>query len=176
MTLGQLTVITAGLLWITSGGILLEVSRLLGPAFDTVKTVHRGWRWVVWCGALIALCRGLTLIFPGRFVEVSRISIMAPLGALLVLGLSLAVLDWVMRDRAPPPWTVQVMRLVAMFGRDGPIRFAAMAMPPAAVGDPPPVDEPARHRRWRLAVMVGALGVLASMAAFLALNASGPVR
>lgn len=173
MSLGPLTVITAGLLWIAAGGILLEVSRLLGPAFDNVKTVNRVWRWLTWCGALIALCRGLTLIFPGKLVEVSRISVMAPLGGLLVLGLSLAILDWVMRDRAPPPWSVQFMRLVALFGRDGPVKFAAMALPPAAVGDLPPPDEPARHRRGRLAVMLGAIMVLALMAAFLAFNASG---
>ena len=176
MNLGALTVITAGLLWIASGGILLEVSRLLGPAFDSVKTVNRGWRWLTWLGALIALCRGLTLIFPGKLVEVSRISVMAPLGGLLVLGLSLAVLDWVMRDRAPPPWSVQIMRLVALFGRDGPVKFAAMAVPPAAVGDAPPVDEPIRHRQTRLAVMLGAIVVLAGLAVFLALNASrGPL-
>lgn len=172
MSLGQFSVIAAGLLWVTSGGILMEVSRLLGPAFDRVKTVNRAWRWLVWVGALIALCRGLTLIFPGRLVEVSRISVMAPLGGLLVLGLSLAVLDWVMRDRAPPPWSVQVMRLAALMGRNGPVKFAAFAVPPAAVGDLPPVDEPARHRWGRLAVMVGAVGLLLAGAAFLAANSA----
>ncbi|RZJ47409.1 MAG: hypothetical protein EON87_00820 [Brevundimonas sp.] len=176
MSLGQLTVITAGLLWIATAGVLLEVSRLLGPAFDKVKTVHPVWRRLMWIGALIALCRGLTLIFPGKFVEVSRISIMAPLAGLLVLGLSLAVLDWVMRDRAPPPWSVQVMRLVALFGRDGPVKFAAMAVPPAAYGDAAPSEEPRRHRRGRLAIMLGAMVFIAAMAAFLALNAGGPGR
>lgn len=172
MSLGQFSVIAAGLLWITSGGILMEVSRLLGPAFDTVKTVHRIWRWMVWIGALIALCRGLTLIFPGKLVEVSRISIMAPLGGLLVLGLSLAVLDWVMRDRAPPPWSVQVLRLAALMGRNGPVKFAAFAVPPASVGDMPPPDEPQSHRTGRLAVMLGALALLLAGAVFLALNST----
>jgi len=55
----------------------MEVSRLLGPAFDRVKTGPRFWRWLVWLGALIALCRRLTLIFRGKLVEVSRISIVA---------------------------------------------------------------------------------------------------
>lgn len=172
MTLGQFSVISAGLLWVTSGGILMEVSRLLGPAFDRVKTVHRGWRWLVWMGALIALCRGLTLIFPGKLVEVSRISVMAPLGGVLVLGLSLAVLDWVMRDRSPPPWSVQVMRLAALFGRDGPVKFAAFAVPPAAIGDAPPAFEPKGERRSRLAILLGALALLAAVAAFLALNST----
>lgn len=174
MSLGSFTVIAAGLFWVASGCILLEVSRLLGPAFDKVKTVHRSWRWLAWVGALIAVCRGLTLIFPGHLVEVSRVSVMAPLGGLLVLGLSLTVLDWVMRDRAPPPWSVQFMRVVGLLRLDGPVRLAAFMAPPAAIGDQPPPDEPP-HRRWsRLAIMLGALTLLAAIAVFLAMNASSP--
>lgn len=176
MSLGSFTVITAGLLWIASGCILLEVSRLLGPAFDKVKTVHRVWRWLAWTGALIAVSRGLTLIFPGKLVEVSRISVMAPLGGLLVLGLSLTVLDWVMRDRSPPPWSVQFMRVVGLMRMDGPVRIAAFMTPPAAIGDAPPVDEPVRKRWGRLGVMLGALALLAAMAVFLAMNAGSVGR
>lgn len=171
MNMGQITVIIAGLLWITSACVILEVSRLLGPAFDKTKTVHPVWRAVAWIGAVMAFVRGATLIFPGQFVEVSRISIMAPMGALVVLGLSLALLDWVMRDRAPPPWSVQVMRLAAMLGRDGPVKFATFAVPPASVGDVPPASEPARQRQSRLVVLLGAVAVIAVLALILALSA-----
>lgn len=51
------------------------------------------------------------------------------------------------------------------------MKFAAMAVPPAAVGDPPPLDEPGRQRLGRLAVMLGALLLLGGIAAFLAANA-----
>lgn len=170
MNLGQISVITAGLFWLAAAGVLLEVSRVLGPAFDTKATVHPFWRAVAWCGALIMCARGVTLLFPGKLIEVSRISVMAPLGALAVLGVTLALLDWIMRDRAPPPWSVQVLRLSALLGRDGPVRFAAMNVPPAAVGDLAPVEERPGQRRSRLPILIGAILLLAAIAAFLALN------
>ncbi|WP_332657380.1 hypothetical protein [Brevundimonas sp.] len=166
----MLFVIAAGLLWMTAGTVLLEVSRILGPSFHTKVTVHIGWRILTWIAGLICFIRGMTLLFPGKLVEVSRISAMAPLGALVVCGLSLVVLDWVMRDRAPPPWSVQMMRLAAVLGTSGPIKFAAMAVPPAAVGDMPPVDEPHHLRRSRLPVLIGAVLIVAGIAVFLALN------
>lgn len=173
MNIGQVSVTIAGLEWVLAGIVLREVSRLLGPSFHTAKTVHWGWRALVWIAALFCFLRGGTLWFPGRLVEVSRISLMAPMGGLVVLGLSLWALDWVMRDRAPPPISVQVMRLAALFGRNGPVKFAAMAVKPAAVGDVPPVDEPKGQRRGRLAVMLGAMLVLAGLATFLLLSANG---
>lgn len=170
---GMLFVIVAGLFWMAAGTVLLEVSRILGPSFHTRVTVPFGWRVVTWLGALICFIRGMTLLFPGQLVEVSRISVMAPLGSVVVLGLSLAVLDWVMRDRAPPPWSVQVLRLAAVLGRNGPVRFAAMAVPPASVGDMPPLDEPRDLRRTRLPVLIGAILIVLAIAVFLALNAPG---
>lgn len=172
MTMGQLSVILAGLLWVASAAVLQEVARVLGPSFHTKRTVHWGWRILTWAGAVIMLVRGITLLFPGRLIEVSRVSVVAPLGALAVLGVTLALLDWVMRDRAPPPWSVQVMRAVALLGRDGPVKFAALAVPPAAVGAALP-EEPAAGRASRLPVMIGAATVLAGVALFLALNAGG---
>lgn len=171
MNIGQVSVMIAGMEWIAAAVVLREVSRLMGPSFHTTKSVHWVWRAVVWGAALICFVRGMTLWFPGKLIEVSRVSIMAPLGGLVVLGLSLWVLDWVMRDRAPPPISVQIMRLAALFGRNGPVKFAAMAVKPAAVGDAPPVDEPMGQRLGRLAVMMGALALLAAMAVFLAFNA-----
>lgn len=172
MTLGQICVITAGLLWVASAAVLQEVARVLGPSFHTRTTVHWGWRTLAWLGALIMLVRGITLLFPGQLVEVSRISVVAPLGAVAVLGVTLALLDWVMRDRAPPPWSVQIMRAAALLGRDGPVKFAAFAVPPAAAGATIPTDAPT-GRRSRLSVLIGAGTVLAGVAIFLAMNALG---
>lgn len=168
--IGQLTVITAGLFWLAAGGVLLEVSRVLGPSYHTKTTVHWGWRALTWLGAAIMFGRGVTLLFPGQLVEVSRISVMAPLGAIAVLGVTLALLDWVMRDRAPPPWSVQFMRTVALLGRDGPVKFAALAVPPAPVGAAIPADPPAR-RRAHLPILIGAVVVLVAVAMFLAVSA-----
>lgn len=172
MTLGQISVITAGLLWVASAAVLQEVARVLGPSFHTKTTVHWGWRALTWLGAVVMLVRGATLLFPGRLIEVSRISVVAPLGALAVLGVTLALLDWVMRDRAPPPWSVQVMRAVALLGQDGPVKFAALTVPPASAGAALPA-EPAPGRPSRLPIMIGAGLVLGGVAAFLALNAGG---
>lgn len=171
--MGMLFVIAAGLFWMGSGTVLLEVSRILGPSFHTKVTVHVGWRVVTWVAAIICFVRGMTLLFPGKLIEVSRISVMAPLGSMVVLGLSLVVLDWVMRDRAPPPWSVQMMRLAAVLGHNSPIKFAAMSLPPAAVGDLPPVDEPNHLRRSRLPVLIGAVVIVVSIAVFLAFNSPG---
>lgn len=168
--MGQLSVIAAGLLWMAASCVLVEVSRILGPTFHTKTTAHPFWRFVTWVGAAIFFLRGMTLLFPGKLIETSRVSIVAPLGALAVLGVTLALLDWVMRDRAPPPWSVNAVRLVALLGANGPVQRVAMAVPPAAIGDAPPVDEPHHARRSRLPVLIGAIFIVAGIALFLALN------
>lgn len=169
MTIGQLSVIIAGVFWIAAACVLREVARVLGPSFHTKATVHYGWRALTNLGALIMLCRGLTLLFPGKLVEVSRISIMAPLGALAVLGVTLALLDWVMRDRAPPPWSVHAMRLAAVFGK-GPVIAAGLAVPPAPIGAAIPQDAPDPSRRSRLPILIGAVAVIIMIAAVVILN------
>lgn len=169
MTIGQLSVIIAGVFWIASACVLREVARVLGPSFHTKTTVHYGWRALTNLGAIIMLGRGLTLLFPGKLVEVSRISIMAPLGALAVLGVTLALLDWVMRDRAPPPWSVHAMRLAAVLGK-GPVIAAGLAVPPAPIGASLPPDGVDHGRRARLPILIGAVAVIIMVAAVLILN------
>lgn len=169
MTVGQLSAIAAGVLWLASACVLREVARVLGPSFHTTATVAWGWRALTNLGALIMLGCGLTFLFPGRLVEVSRVSIMAPLGAVAVLGVTSALLDWVMRDRAPPPWSVQVMRLAAVFGRRSVIE-AGMAVPPAPMGASLPEGAPDPHRRSRLPILIGAAAVIVGIAVFLVLN------
>jgi hypothetical protein len=173
MTTGHVLTIIAGLCWATTGGILFEIFRLLGPEFDKAKTVHWFWRRITWLGGAGAMIGGVFLLFPGDLVDVSRISVLAPVRALIALGLAAALLDWVMRDRAPPPWSENMLRLAGVLGMDGPVKFAALNVPPAAVGDVAPADEPLRHRRSRLPILMSAVAVVVSIAVFVALNAPG---
>ena len=170
MNAGHAIVIVAGLVWIGSACLLAEVARLLGPKFNTTRTVHWGWRRLAELGALVFLLRGLTLMYPGQLVEVSRISVMAPVAAVTVLGVVAALLHWVQSDRSPPPWSVRFLELVALLGRDQSVIRAAMIVPPAAIGDIPPIEEPMDRRRFRLTILIGCALVMAAIAAFLALN------
>ncbi|QBX38683.1 hypothetical protein E4M02_11215 [Brevundimonas sp. S30B] len=168
--MGNAIAVVAGLIWMGSGMILLEISRLLGPAFDKVKTVPWGWRALTWAAAVIFFIRGVSLLFPGQLIETSGVSYVAPVTALAVAGVTLALLNWIMADRNPPPLTVQIMRLAALLGRDGLVKFAAMNVPPAGAADLPPVDEPKGRRRWRLTVLSGAFALIAAVVVFLAVN------
>lgn len=166
--MGHAIAVIAGLIWMGSGMILLEISRLLGPAFDKVKTVQWRWRILTWAAAVIFFVRGVSLLFPGQLIETTGVSYVAPVTALAVMGVTLALLNWIMADRNPPPLTVQVMRLAALLGRNGPVKFAAMNTPPAAAGDLPPIDEPTGNRRRRLTVLTGASILIVLVVAFLA--------
>lgn len=166
----QLPVLISGVLWLTSACVLIEVARLLGPTFHTKRTAHPFWRFCTWAAAVAFFIRGMTLLFPGQLIEISRVSVVSPFSALAVLGVTLALLDWVMRDRAPPPWSVQAVRLAALLGKDGPVKFAAMQVPPAAVGDALPRETVADRHRSHLPVLIGAILIVAALALFLAVN------
>jgi hypothetical protein len=168
--MNQLPVLISGVLWLTSACVLVEVARLLGPTFHTKRTAHPFWRFLTWAAAVVFFVRGMTLLFPGQLVEISRVSIVAPFSSTAVLGVTLALLDWVMRDRAPPPWSVQMVRLAALLGKDGPVKFAAMQVPPAAVGDALPPETLADRHRSRLPVLIGAILIVAALALFLAIS------
>lgn len=168
--MGHTLAIVAGLFWMGAGGVLLEISRLLGPTFDKVKTVHPTWRFLTWLAAVTFFVRGVTLLFPGQLIETTGISFVAPVTAMAVLGVTGALLEWVMADRSPPPWTVQAMRLVAVLGKDGPVKFAALNLPVPTVEDLPPPIEDAAPRRRRLAVLIGSAFLILAVAIFLAAN------
>lgn len=168
----QLPVLISGVLWLTSACVLGEVARLLGPTFHTKRTAHPFWRFCTWAGAVVFFIRGMTLLFPGQLIEISRVSVVSPFSALAVLGVTLALLDWVMRDRAPPPWSVQVLRLAALLGRDGPVAFAALNVPPAAAGDALPPTGLAPRKPWHLPILIGAVAILAAVALFVAVNST----
>ncbi|QBX37211.1 hypothetical protein E4M02_02650 [Brevundimonas sp. S30B] len=172
--MGNLLAAVAGLIWMFSGMILLEIGRLLGPDFDKIKTLHWAWRWLTRSAAIVFFIRGVTLLFPGKLIETSSISFVAPMSAAAVLGVTLALLQWVQADRNPPAWTVQMLRMVALLGRDGPVKFAAMRLPPASMGALPPRDEPQSKRRGRIAILTGAGLLIVAVAAFLAAMSYGP--
>ena len=163
----HLPMLISGVLWLAAACVLVEVARLLGPTFHTKRTAHAVWRFLTWAAAVAFFAWGVLQLFPGRVQVVTQASAFSPIPSLAVLGVSLALLDWVMRDRAPPPWSVQILRLVALLGRDGPVRYAAMAVPPAAAGDALPREE---RGRSRLPVLIGAVLMVAAVALFLALN------
>lgn len=171
----QLPVLISGVLWLAAACVLVEVARLLGPTFHTKRTAHPFWRFLTWAAAVVFFVRGMTLLFPGQLIEISRVSAIAPFSSAAVLGVTLALLDWVMRDRAPPPWSVQLLRMVALLGRDGPVKFAALQVPPAAVGAALPGEGGSDRQRSHLPVLIGASLILAAVALFLALNSpAGP--
>lgn len=154
--------IVAGLTWMVSAGVMVEISRILGPAYDQARKIHPFGRFVAWTAGLVFMVRGVSLVLPGQLIETSTISYVAPVTAVAVLCVCLALLDWIMAERHPPAWSVTVMRLVALIGRDAPVRFAAMRVPPASIGDEPPAEEPCGMRRRRLTILtVCAMGVVA---------------
>lgn len=161
MTFGQLSVLTAGLLWMCSGSICMEISRLLGPSFDRTTTAHPVLRFAFWLIAATFFARGVSLLFPGEAIDTSRISIMAPWSAAGTLALCLIVLDWTMRDRAPPPWST---RLLARFG------LRSLIASTGGSGEVEVFEAP-RDRAVRLAVLVLASLGLFALALLLALNA-----
>lgn len=174
--MGHTLAIMSGLIWIGGGLVLMEISRILGPAYNTTRTVHPFWRGVAWVGAVTFFVGGATLLFPGQLIETSSVSLIAPARALGAFGVTLALLDWIMRDRSPPPWstvaTVQMLRLAALLGRTGPVMKTATALPIAGVGDVPPPYEPVRQRRSRLIVLATSLAIALGILAFLAATAS----
>lgn len=174
--MGHALAIISGLIWIAAGFVLMEISRILGPAYNTTRTVQPFWRGLAWVGAVIFFIGGVSLLFPGQLIETTSISLVAPARAIGALGVTLALLDWIMRDRSPPPWstiaTVQMLRLAALLGRTGPVMRTATALPPAGLGDLPAEDEPTRQRRSRLAVLSVSLLVALGILAFLAANAA----
>ncbi|KQS55885.1 hypothetical protein ASG17_07495 [Brevundimonas sp. Leaf363] len=142
-----------GLLFLGAAGVMTVVFRILGPTYHTrisASWLHRG---VVFAMAAFFVVRGATLIWPGRLVRVDHMSPLLPAGALVALVMSLLILDLVQRERSPPPWSVMVMRLLAVLGRDKWMVEAGMHLPPAAMLDRPAMETPPGWNRW---IFVGA--------------------
>jgi len=175
MTWAHLTVIATGLLYVGASMALGVVVRLLGPTYHTKVTAPL---WIVVFFALAAvslLWRGVTLLFPGELVDTDRISLVAPLTAVVVVGLCLFVLDYVMGDRSPPPLFNQWFSwaLKRRVTEDG-IVHAAFALPPAMHEAAPCGAQINRTGRGlRLAVLSGGAATILIVLGVIAVNATG---
>ncbi|PZU71644.1 MAG: hypothetical protein DI531_15380 [Brevundimonas sp.] len=138
----QALVVLTGLLFLSAGGVMTVVFRLLGPTYHT--RISGSWflRLVVFLIAVFLMVRGATTIFPGRLVKVEHMSPLLPVGALVSLALALIVLHFVQADRSPPPWSVHVLRALALLKRDDLVMDMAMKLPAAGLIDRPVSDRP----------------------------------
>lgn len=170
MTAHEAMILFTGLTFIAAGIVLTETSRLLGPTFHTKVTVHIGWRILCFLGAAVLFIRGATYLFPGGLVVTDRMSGIAPAEAVVVAGLCWTILDWVMRDRAPPPYAERILRWMVKRGASPQeLTSAAIALPPVTVGGAP-LSETSRCRRFRVAVMIGGALVGLAVVVLLAIN------
>lgn len=88
-------VVLTGMLFLSAGGVMTVVFRLLGPTYHTRISGNWFLRLVVFLIAIFLMVRGATTVFPGRLVRVEHMSPLLPLGALCSLALSMIVLDFV---------------------------------------------------------------------------------
>jgi len=166
---GLLVIFTA-LIFIASAGCVAQIGRLLSPTYGTRLNAHIAWRVLLWLGAVILVGRAVTLLFPGEAFAVHTMTPMVTLGGLVTLGLALWKLDDVMRENDPPPWSVQIMRLVAATGWTWLIATTAMMTPAATVYDEPPSDQRSPSQTRRLMIMMTAGLVIAVVVALIIIN------
>lgn len=158
-----------GLIYLGVGCVFAQTSRVLGPTYLTKVSADWRLRWFFGIVALFFVVRGALFLWPGRLIAVERMSVLAPMEAVIILAIAGYILDGVMRDRAPPPWSVQFLRLLAVVGWDRASLGVAFNTPPAIMGDPlPPPGAPGRTTR--LAVQIGAGAVMFAIACLLALS------
>ncbi len=158
----QAWVVLTGMLFLSAGGVMTVVFRLLGPTYHT--RISGSWflRLVVFLIATFLMVRGATTVFPGRLVRVEHMSPLLPLGALCSLAFALIVLHFVQQDRSPPPWSVHVLRALALLKRDELVMDLAMKLPPAGLIDHPVSDQP--HNGLRLTIVCSAMVLIAAAA------------
>lgn len=166
-----LMVLYTGIVFLSAGACLLEVNRLLGETFHTKLTAHWFWRGLCFFGALALFWYGALILFPGRAVQVQHMSIGLPVIGTVLLGVVLALLDRVMADREPPPWSVTFLRLLALLGRDNLLKGAAFRLKPAAFCDPA-VAEVTQGRVVRLLVIISAIILIACIAGFILISSA----
>lgn len=172
MTLHQIMVLGAGLTFIAAGVVLSQVFRLLGPTYYTRVTAHWGVRAFFFVGSLILVGRGLILIFPGRAVPVALMSPWVLLSAVVALGMALVLLEWAMRDRAPPPWTARLLGL-ALKGGASPAAATEVALALPAEPHGPAASERQPCRCVRLCMIWGAILAIATVVAIILNSAAG---
>lgn len=161
-------VVLTGMLFLSAGGVMTVVFRLLGPTYHT--RISGSWflRGVIFMIAVFLMVRGATTIFPGRLVKVEHMSPLLPLGALVSVAFALIVLDFVQRDRSPPPWSVTAIRLLFLLLPERLALRTAMKLPPAGLLDPPASPQP--RDGVRVAVVSGAMVLVAAAILTIAYN------
>lgn len=166
----SLLIIVTALVYFAGAGVVAQIGRLLSPSYGTRMSANWFWRGVLWAGAVILFARGVTLLWPGQMFAVGKMSAIVLLVGLVILGFALWKLDDVMRENDPPPWSVQLLRVVALTGIDGLMTRTALTLPPASFGDLPPMDRPDPAERPRLLVMGAAALVIVMVVAAIVLN------
>lgn len=166
-----LMVLYAGSVFLGAGACLLEISRLLGKAYETKVSAPAGVRALVFVGAAVLFGYGGLILFPGRAIQTQQMSIGLPLVGTVVLGMALWLLEYVTGEREPPPWSVDIMRLAALLGW-GATQRAAFLTPPAAYRDATPEDA-GSTRLIRFAVFLGAISCIGIIAAVVLSNSAG---
>ncbi|ANC53405.1 hypothetical protein A4249_06890 [Brevundimonas sp. GW460-12-10-14-LB2] len=161
-------VVLTGMLFLSAGGVMTVVFRLLGPTYHTRISGNWFLRLVVFLIALFLMVRGATTVFPGRLVRVEHMSPLLPVGALVSLAFSMIVLDFVQRDRSPPPWSIMAIRLFTLIRREDWAAEAAMKLPPAGLLDRPISDQP--HHGLRITIVGIALVLILAAALTIAIN------
>ena len=165
-----LMVLYAGVVFLGAGACLLEISRLLGKAYET-KVSAPGWiRAGVSLGAVILFAYGCLILFPGKALHVEHMSLGLPLVGTVVLGMALWLLDYVTGEREPPPWSVDLMRLAALLGW-GATQKAAFLPPPAAYRAPLP--DGGATRLVRFSVFLVAILCIGGIAALVLTTSAG---
>lgn len=165
-----LMIILTALVYFAAAGVVAQIGRLLSPSYGTRMSANWFWRGVLWVAAVILFARGVTLLWPGRAFAVGSLTPVVLGTGLVILGFALWKLDEVMRENAPPPWSVQLMRIVAVTGIDGLMTRTAMTLPPASYGDLPPSDEPDAGQRPRMLMMGAAVLVIVMVVAAIVLS------
>lgn len=166
----SLLIIVTALVFFASAAVVAQIGRLLHPSYGTRMTAHWIWRVVIWLGAVALFARGVTLLWPGGLFSVGRMTPLVLMGGLVTLGFALWKLDDVMRENDPPPWSVQLLRIVALTGIAGLVTRTALTLPPAAFGDLPPADERDPAELPRLMMMGAAALVIVIVVAAIVLN------
>ena len=162
MTLDHLTPIITGLLYIAACMNLTVVLRLLGPTYHTKISAPFWVSGFFFVSSVGLLWRGVTLLFPGKLVDVTGLSLIAPFTALIVLGLTTFILDFVMGDRSPPPLFSRYFGWAIRRVPPAELLQAAFDLPPA-MHEAAPADAQINRcgRKARLAVLtIGGLAIL----------------
>src|SRR5690606_23568124 len=145
MTAHDWMVLATGLVFLSAGAVLSQVFCLLGPTYHTKITAHWAVRGFFFASTLILVARGLSFVFPGRAFALQHMSGLVPARGCVVLGLALVVRGWVVRERAPPPWTERGLGVaVRRGGSDQGVAEMAFALPPEPRGGSASEREPCR--------------------------------